>query len=162
MGTTFGFFDIDGFVADDRHRQHYAALKTPEGWTKYFGAMRDDPVIPQGRARLEWWDREIKAPSGWLTTRRDDTRLWTTEWMVHKGLWSLDRSLYMRPLWDTRPSAEVKFERIEEFAQLYDTVYVHDDDPEVIRLAGTLPNVLAVFCNWQPKPAHLINEVVAA
>lgn len=161
MGSTFGFFDIDGFVADDRHRVHHAEKKTPEGWTAYFGAMGQDPVHPEGRARIEWWEREIKAPWAWLTTRRDDTRWMTRGWLNEKQLGHSSRQLYMRPIWDTRPSASVKFERIEEWAQLYDTVYVHDDDPEVIRLAGTLPNVLAVFCNWQPKPAHMVNEVAA-
>lgn len=161
MGSTFGFFDIDGFVADDRHRQHHAEEKTPQGWTRYFGAMGEDPVLPEGRARLEWWDREIRAPWAWLTTRRDDTRLWTREWLNRGRLGHPSRRLYMRPIWDTRPSAVVKFERIEAASLTYGTVYVHDDDREVIRLAGTLPNVLAVYCGWQPKPEHMVNEAVA-
>ena len=44
-------FDIDGVLADARHREHHVSGR-PKDWDAFFAAVGDDPVVEAGRQRL--------------------------------------------------------------------------------------------------------------
>ena len=49
LGSVLAVFDIDGVVADVRHRLHH--LERHRSWHAFFAAAADDPLLPEG-ARL--------------------------------------------------------------------------------------------------------------
>ena len=44
-------FDIDGVLADVRHRLHHLQVR-PQRWEAFFSAADRDPLLPDGAARL--------------------------------------------------------------------------------------------------------------
>jgi hypothetical protein len=59
-------FDIDGVVADVRHRLHH--LDRPKSWPAFFAAADQDTVLPEGARLVADLAREHEIV--WLTGRR--------------------------------------------------------------------------------------------
>jgi len=91
--------DIDGVVADVRHRLHFIEGK-PRQWDRFFAAADQDPPLPQGVALV----KELAADHDvvWLTGRPERTRRATRTWLAAQGLPT--ESLIMRPNRDFRPA----------------------------------------------------------
>src|SRR4051812_41343002 len=69
--------DLDGVVADVRHRLHHLDLR-PRDWAAFFGGIPDDPVLPEGLAVVERLadDHELVYLTGRPERTRADTEAW--------------------------------------------------------------------------------------
>ncbi len=151
-GDRLILLDIDGVIADDRHRVHYALAKE---WYDYFARIEDDSVWPQG---FELYAAGVAAgwEVGYLTGRREDLRDGTRRWLAEHGFDS-DLKLYMRPVDDRRPLAELKAHFLQREVLLWEEVRLYDDDPEVIRLAGEHGR----HCTWYRKDPRMVKKARA-
>ena len=122
------FVDIDGVLADVRHRLHFIERR-PRDWDGFFDAAVDDPIHPEGIALVETLraDHEIVFLTGRPRRLAADTERWLTEHGVG------GHRLVMRPERDRRPAATVKLELIKEIAGTRRVAIVVDDDTDVIR-----------------------------
>lgn len=118
--------DIDGVVADVRHRLHHVESR-PKNWDAFFAAAPSDPVLADGVARVSALAsaHEIVFVTGRPERCRDDT----TQWLSDAGL---DPStLIMRRDGDRRPARQTKLNEIRTLAKRAAVAVVVDDDPEV-------------------------------
>jgi hypothetical protein len=141
--------DIDGVVADVRHRLHFIEGSRRQ-WDRFFAAAPDDPPLADGVALV----RELAADHDvvWLTGRPERTRRQTTAWLAAQGLPT--GALLMRPNRDFRPARVTKREELRRLRRSRQVAVVVDDDPEVVDLlaADGFPTRLA---DWLPRPAPL-------
>ena len=141
---TVAVFDVDGVVADVRHRLHY--LHGRHAWHAFFEHAGDDPLLAEGAALVADLAREHDIV--WLTGRPDWLRRVTTTWMLENGL-PCDE-LHMRPGGDFRPARVYKVDVLRGIARKRAIAAVVDDDAEVVdaALAAGFPAVLA---EWVPR-----------
>jgi hypothetical protein len=122
--------DIDGVLADVRHRLHHIATM-PKDWSAFFAAAPDDPVLTEGfdvAGRLgEVY--EIVYLSGRPEECRRDTESWLTRHDLPPG------SVVLRAQGDRRPARLTKVEALKRIAETSEVVVLVDDDPEVCRAA---------------------------
>ena len=122
------FVDIDGVLADVRHRLHFIERR-PRDWDGFFAAAVDDPAHPEGIALVETLqaDHEIV----FLTGRPHRLAADTERWLTQQGVGG--HRLVMRPERDRRPAASVKLELLKQLADGRHVAVVIDDDADVIR-----------------------------
>ncbi|HEY6745971.1 MAG TPA: hypothetical protein VI357_09650 [Mycobacteriales bacterium] len=136
--------DIDGVVADVRHRLHLIQGK-PRRWDEFFAAAADDPPLPDGVALVQ----ELAADHDvlWLTGRPERTRRLTAGWLAAQGLPA--EPLLMRPDRDFRPARLTKRDELRKLRTRQEVGVVVDDDPDVIEMlaADGFPTRLA---DWLP------------
>jgi phosphatidate phosphatase APP1 len=141
--------DIDGVVADVRHRLHLIEAR-PKRWEEFFASAAEDPPLDTG-VRLV---RELAADHDvlWLTGRPERNRALTEQWLADQDL--PDAPLVMRPDRDFRPSRLTKREELRRLRRDRDVALVVDDDPEVIATlaADGFPVRLA---DWLPHSSTL-------
>ena len=137
--------DIDGVVADVRHRLHLIETR-PKRWDEFFERSADDPPLDAGVELV----RELAADHDvvWLTGRPERNRKLTETWLAAQGL--PDRPLLMRRDRDFRPAREAKRDQLRRLRTEREIAVVVDDDPEVVatlsddgfpvRLADWLPH----------------------
>ena len=121
-------FDIDGVLADVRHRLVHVRSK-PKNWKAFFAeAVRDQPH-PEGLALA----RRYAAGHDllFLTGRPEHTRRQTQQWLEAQGLGGLP--LRMRPGGDYRSAAQVKLRFLQKLAKERAIAVVVDDDPVVVK-----------------------------
>jgi hypothetical protein len=128
------FVDIDGVLADVRHRLHHLQSR-PKDWDAFFAAAPADPPHPQGIALVE----ELSGTSEvvLLTGRPERCRADTERWLARHGV--TGHRLLMRPEGDRRPAAVVKLQQLRAAARGRRVAVVADDDPRVLeamRAAG--------------------------
>jgi hypothetical protein len=140
-------FDIDGVVADVRHRLHH--LEHPKSWTGFFRDAADDPLLPEGARLVK--DLGDRHEIVWLTGRPERLRRTTVNWLAEHGLPGTE--LHLRPDHDYRPARLFKVGVLTGLAHRNIAAFV-DDDNEVIdaALAAGLPAVLA---DWVPRDPAL-------
>jgi len=121
------FIDIDGVVADVRHRLFHIERR-PKDWDGFFEAAIDDPPHDEGLAIVDQLanDHEIV----FLTGRPHRTEPDTREWLERHGLG--DHRLVMRPEGDRRPAPIVKAELLAELGRGRVVSVVVDDDASVV------------------------------
>jgi uncharacterized HAD superfamily protein len=119
--------DIDGVVADVRHRLHHLDRR-PKNWKAFFAeAEHDDPHVEGLElVRLLAADHEVI----FLTGRPENLKKATRRWLTRQGIG--EHRLVMRPPDDRRPAAQVKVEMLAELAKGRRVELVVDDDPVVI------------------------------
>ena len=143
--------DIDGVVADVRHRLHFIEGK-PRQWDRFFAAAGEDPPLPAGVALV----KELAADHDvlWLTGRPERTRRATRTWLAAQGLPT--EPLIMRPNRDFRPARVTKRDELRTLRADHRIAVVVDDDPQVVELlaADGFPTRLA---DWQPHTTPLHN-----
>jgi phosphatidate phosphatase APP1 len=141
--------DIDGVVADVRHRLHLVEGR-PKRWEEFFAAAADDPPLPTGVALV----RELAADHDvlWLTGRPERTRRATQTWLAAQRLPA--GPLLMRAARDFRPARVTKREALRRLRGTREVGVVLDDDPEVVALlrADGFPVRLA---DWVPHSSTL-------
>lgn len=153
MTRPVAVIDIDGTVADVRHRLHLLDSDSPTRWADFFDAAGDDPVLRDGAelARRLAVEHDIV----WLTGRPVRLAELTRRWLVEQGL--PVGELLMQPHGDKRPARLVKLERLLELRRRRTIVLVVDDDPRVVsqlREAG-----LSVHhATWSPWAPALGNQ----
>lgn len=140
-------FDIDGVVADVRHRLHH--LEVHKSWHAFFSAAADDGLLPEGAALVA--DLADKHEIVWLTGRPEWLRETTLDWLASHGLPGTE--LHLRPHRDYRPARLYKLDVLRDLHDRGIAAFV-DDDEEVIEtaLGAGFP---AVRADWLPKNALL-------
>jgi hypothetical protein len=119
--------DVDGVVADVRHRVHHVR-KRPKDWGAFFAAARSDPPHAEGveLVRRLAADHEIV----FLTGRPAHLRQDTEAWLARHGLGG--HRLLMRAEGDRRPAAQVKLRALRDLGRRRTVAVVVDDDPLVL------------------------------
>jgi hypothetical protein len=119
--------DIDGVLADVRHRVHYVEQR-PKNWKRFFAAaVRDEPHA-EGLAVVAKLAEEHEIV--FLTGRPEHLRGDTTAWLARHGLDA--HRLLMRAEGDRGPSARFKLREVERLARHRTIAVVIDDDDAVI------------------------------
>ena len=143
---TLAVFDIDGVVADVRHRLHHLEAR-PKNWGGFFRAAGDDPPLAEGLALVA--DLQEHHEIVWLTGRPDWLRTTTSRWLGTNGL--PDRELFMRQGGDRRPARLYKLGVLDELSGRDIAAFV-DDDGEVVdaALSAGYPAILADWAGRAP------------
>ena len=124
---TLAIIDIDGVVADVRHRVHYVEQR-PKNWDAFFAAAIDDEAHDEGLAVVETLAATCEVI--FLTGRPEHLRDDTQGWLDGHGLGG--HRLVMRPEGDRGPSARFKVRRLQQLARKRTVAMVVDDDDKVI------------------------------
>ena len=131
MGSTdlrmVAVIDIDGVVADVRHRLRHVSRR-PKNWQAFFAAASEDPLLEQGaetvRRLAEVYD--IVYLSGRPEHLREVTETWFRRHDLPPG------PLMLRPGDDFRPSSHFKVQALRRLARDRTVVVLVDDDPRVL------------------------------
>jgi hypothetical protein len=142
--TGIAVFDIDGVVADVRHRLHHLTSR-PKDWDGFFFSAADDPPLAPGLALAA--ELGAKHDLVWLTGRPEWLRRVTTNWLVAHDLPVAE--LNMRPNNDRRPARLYKLSVLRRLADRKIAAFIDDDD-EVIEAALTA-GYPAVLADWLPR-----------
>jgi phosphoglycolate phosphatase-like HAD superfamily hydrolase len=126
-GLLLAVFDVDGVVADVRHRLHHLA-RTPKDWAGFFAAARHDPPLAEGIALAREYQQTHHLV--WLTGRPERLRQVTADWLAAQDL--PNEWLLMRPAVDRRPAKDFKADQLAGLRREAEIGIVVDDDPEVV------------------------------
>jgi hypothetical protein len=126
--------DIDGVLADVRHRLKFIEHR-PKDWGSFFRAALKDPPLDVGieTARRLAEVYEIVYLSGRPEHCRRDTETWFRRHELPDG------ELHLRPRNDFRPAREMKVAMLRRLQRQAPVAVLVDDDPDVLesaRLAG--------------------------
>lgn len=145
-------FDLDGTLADTRHRLHFVE-SAPKDWTAFFRAADQDPPLQAGIAlALEWAER---CDLAYVTGRPERCRRATERWLADQGL-PRGTTLAMRAPRDFRPARVAKLELLRALSREREVAVVVDDDGQVCdayRAAG----FEVVVADWMP-PAQALHR----
>ena len=125
-----GVLDIDGVLADVRHRVHHVARR-PKNWSAFFAAAVDDPPLPEGLAVAAAMVQEGLSVV-YLTGRPERCRRDTVGWLARPGLPA--GPLHMRRDRDHRPARQTKLEVLRRLSHDGEVAVVVDDDSAVVEL----------------------------
>jgi hypothetical protein len=142
--------DLDGVVADVRHRLHFI-WQRPKNWAAFFAAAVDDPVLPEGRAVVD----ELAARGYelvWLTGRPERCRADTLGWLREHDLPA--GRLLMRREGDRRPSRLAKLDILRGLARRRPVAVAVDDDAEVVQ-AMREAGFEVLHAQWMPEEPTL-------
>lgn len=147
-------FDVDGVVADVRHRLHHLASRSRD-WAAFFAEAGADPPLAEGvaLARSLALDHDVV----WLTGRPERLRTVTRRWLSNHGCPA--GRLLMRPDGDHRPARRVKREALRRLGGSNRIVLVVDDDPDVVEMV-VQEGLPARLADWVPRTAllHVVQE----
>ncbi|WP_375488785.1 hypothetical protein [uncultured Jatrophihabitans sp.] len=134
--------DIDGVVADVRHRLHHLERGS---WRRFFASAGADPLLAEGARLAADLAREHEVV--WLTGRPEWLRTVTADWLRDRGLPGVE--LHLRAPGDYRPAARYKLDVLAQLRPRGVAALVDDDD-EVVRAAldAGFPAALA---DWVPR-----------
>lgn len=124
----FAVFDIDGVLADVRHRLAFVQ-SVPKSWGDFFGRAHLDAVLEPGR-QLVHATIAARHPVVYSTGRPEHCREDTVEWLAAHGL--PDAPLYMRSDADRRPGRVTKLELARRLRAQSGVAFLVDDDPVVV------------------------------
>jgi hypothetical protein len=126
MSRPLAVFDIDGVLADVRHRLHLLESR-PKDWDGFFAAAPLDPPLDEGvaLAREAAADCEVVYVTGRPERCRRDTLAWFRKHGLPEG------QLTMRRGRDRRPARVAKPELLASWAAGRAVALVVDDDLEV-------------------------------
>lgn len=129
-------FDLDGTLADNKHREHFLANKDdPDRWRRFFAACgQDDPVRPViSTMTALLMTSEVWVWSGRSAEVREITEAWLS---LHTVLmsWELRRVLRMRDEGDFTPDDTLKRSWLHEMSATdrVRLVAVFDDRQKVV------------------------------
>ena len=128
MSRPLAVFDVDGVLADVRHRVHHLEAGRND-WRAFFAAAKDDPALETGLALAH--ELATEHDLAYLTGRPDGLRRVTRRWLTRHGL--PPGPLVMRPAGDYRPARVMKLAALRRLAADQDIEIVIDDDQEVVR-----------------------------
>lgn len=125
----FAVFDIDGVLADVRHRLHHIRNR-PKNWDAFFAAAPEDPTLFPGVDLIH-----AAIDSGltvvYSTGRPQRCRADTIEWFERHGL--PRGELFMRRDSDRRPARMVKLGVAENLLRRGEIAYAVDDHFSVVQ-----------------------------
>lgn len=134
--------DVDGTLADVRHRLRHIKGPGKKNWKAFFELMdRDTPI-----AETIAWVRELAKENSIviLTGRPEEYRVRTERWLRNQEI--PFEKLVMRPRGDHRPDYVVKAEVLREVPQERIKLVIEDREP--------------VCAMWRQKgvPCHLVSS----
>jgi hypothetical protein len=117
--------DIDGVLADVRHRLHH--LEGRKDWGAFFRAAPKDPLLEVGSDTVRQLAQvyEIVYLSGRPEHCRRDTQRWFRKHELPDG------RLLLRPQGDMRPARLFKVEQLQRLRRSAPVAVLVDDDPLV-------------------------------
>lgn len=126
----FAVFDIDGVLADVRHRLPYVENR-PRDWAAFFAAAPRDELLPEGlqAALVAAADHELIYLTGRPEHCREDTEAWLTAHGLPPG------RLLMRKDADRRPARMTKLEQLRRLRRQGAVAVLVDDDARVVQAA---------------------------
>jgi hypothetical protein len=131
MPRAIAVFDIDGTVADARHRLHHIAeTDKHENWVRFFDAAADDPPLAEGVARARRLAETYDIV--WLTARPERLRPMTERWLAEHDLPA--GRLLMLPDGERTLARRYKLDAVRRLAEEREIAVVVDDDPRVVAL----------------------------
>jgi hypothetical protein len=136
-------FDIDGVVADVRHRLHH--LESRRSWDQFFDAADEDTLLAPGARLVRDLGKEHDIV--WLTGRPEWLREVTDEWLARHHLPRTE--LHMRSFGDYRPAAHYKLAVLRRLKPRGVAALIDDDD-EVVQ-AALRAGFPAVLADWVPR-----------
>jgi hypothetical protein len=144
--VSIAVFDIDGVVADVRHRLHFLERR-PKDWPGFFAAAAVDPGLAEGINRVLAAVDHYEIV--WLTGRPNSLRAVTRRWLADQGLPGTE--LIMRAQRDFRPAPVLKLAELAKLKTRQIELFV-DDDARVIAAAAEAgyPAVLADWMDASP------------
>jgi len=139
--------DIDGTIADVRHRLHY--IRNPDGskkkyaeadWDAFHAACVDDPPFEDVIQIVTDLMFEYAASRSYklhfLSGRNDTVREETVAWLerhVYENLFFMEHAeLHMRKANDRRPDHEIKLEMVRQLGFTPDSVLCIFDDRQSV------------------------------
>ena len=137
-------FDVDGVLADVRHRLHHVESR-PKDWDAFFAAAVDDPPLPQGVALAQESAKDCEVV--YVTGRPERCRADTLEWFARHGL--PEGELSMRRTGDRRPARLTKPQLLTRLARGRTVAVVVDDDLQVCR-AYEEAGFRVLRADWMP------------
>jgi hypothetical protein len=153
---SLAFVDIDGVLADVRHRLHFIERR-PRDWDGFFAAAVDDPAHPEGIALVQTLEGDHEVV--FLTGRPRRLATDTERWLAQQGVGG--HRLIMRPERDRRPAATVKVELLRQVAAGRRVAVVVDDDEDVIR-AMRDAGYPTFHATWEPRGDEEEREIHVA
>lgn len=147
-------FDIDGVVADVRHRLHLLERR-PKDWPAFFAAAADDPGLAEGIDRVRAAVAQYEVV--WLTGRPGSLRAVTRRWLADHELPVTE--LIMRSQRDFRPAPVLKLAELNKLRPRQVELFV-DDDATVIAAAreAGFPAVLADWMTASPVSSQTLSQ----
>ena len=148
VGAVLVVLDIDGVLADVRHRLHYLAAR-PKNWEGFFAAAKNDQVLAVGAefAKRAAATHAIVYLTGRPERLRAATQAWLDEQLLPTG------RLVMRPEGDRRPSAVIKLYELRRLRRESTVELLVDDDPSVIDAARSA-GFTVQLADWMPRPSE--------
>lgn len=148
--------DIDGVLADVRHRLHHLSGRRHD-WDAFFAAAPQDGVLAEGRSEI---DRALAEDLDivYLTGRPERCRAATAAWLAEHDFPAAP--LRMRPEHDRRPAREFKVEALREMAAESVVARVIDDDDAVVAAIASAGFVV-VHAGWMhsaPDQARTLED----
>ena len=119
-------FDIDGVLADVRHRLHHVEGR-PKDWDAFFSAAVDDPPLAEGVLLAQESAKDCEVV--YVTGRPERCRADTLAWFERHGL--PPGRLSMRRPRDFRPARVAKLELLRSLSRDRAVAVVVDDDEQV-------------------------------
>jgi hypothetical protein len=141
--------DIDGVVADVRHRLHHLERR-PRRWPEFFAAADDDPALAVGVALVH--ELAVTYDVAWFTGRHERLRRLTEAWLAGHGL--PEGPMAMRADKDFRPAPVVKPELLATLRDIAPVALVVDDDPDVLAVIAR-DGTPVRLADWVPRSATL-------
>lgn len=148
-------FDLDGVIANDEHRVQYAINKE---WGEYFSLIHKDTPLKEGVALAREYARRPDCEVQYLTGRRIDLYEETVQWLTKHGLPNPER-ITMRGFAHRSILARYKLGVLESAleSELFASVHLYEDDPEVVRLANLHYGGIATLISWYNKKSEMVN-----
>jgi hypothetical protein len=122
--------DIDGVVADVRHRLHHVTGR-PKDWRAFFAGADADGLLVEGEHTVRKLAEVYEIV--YLSGRPERLRTVTQDWFDRHDL--PPGRLLLRPYDDYRPSSLYKVDVLESLAETHTVVVLVDDDPRVLDAA---------------------------
>ena len=126
MTRPLAVFDVDGVLADVRHRLVHLERRTKD-WDAFFAAAPDDPPLATGIALALESTKDCEVV--YVTGRPERCRADTLAWFARHGLPAGELS--MRGPRDRRPARVAKLELLRRLARDRVVAVVVDDDVQV-------------------------------
>lgn len=144
--------DIDGVLADVRHRLHHVA-GSPKDWARFFAAAPDDPVLPQGIEAARRLAEVCEVV--YLSGRPEQCRAATVAWLHSAG--APPGTVVLRRPGDRRPARLVKVQALRRLSSRAPVTVLVDDDVEVCH-AARAAGFDVLVADWMGEPAATLRE----